>query len=158
MTSPVPSLLAEIEALLAASAADPAFAADVLAYANGRSAARVRVLRPVPRVKVLRVLAQLLATEPRLRVCEVQVDARSGCADLRGALLVACAEGQHAWRFVWDCRWQAEQLGWRDRWGFVDQERAARERGWRCFARWEALADVATAPASVGRSGIEERP
>ncbi|MGZ8456612.1 MAG: hypothetical protein ACXWZ4_08455, partial [Gemmatirosa sp.] len=54
----------ELVALLAASRADAAFAADLLAYADGRATSRVIVLRAAPRLKVLRVLAQLLDAEP----------------------------------------------------------------------------------------------
>ncbi|HEX8695519.1 MAG TPA: hypothetical protein VF746_24110, partial [Longimicrobium sp.] len=39
-------------------------------------------------------------------------------------------------RFVWDCKWKAEQHGWHDYFGFPDQGRAAREFGYDCFRAW----------------------
>ena len=131
----------ELDALLAASSADPAFRDDVLAYAEGHSATRVELHRPSPRIKVLRLLAHLLHAEPRLRIARVQVDAWSGCSDFRGGIDVHAADGRRSWRFRWDCRWAAEEQGWFTAWGTPDQSRAADELGWRCFARWD--------PASV---------
>ena len=131
----------ELDALLAASRAEPAFRDDVVAFAEGRAATRVELHRPAPRIKVLRLLAQLLHAEPRLPIARVVVDGWAGCADFRGALAVHSADGVRSWRFRWDCRWGAEQEGWFTAWGTPDQARAADELGWRCFARWEPEGD-----------------
>lgn len=127
----------ELDELLLRSAAGEPFRAAVRAFAADARTAAIVVPRVVPRLKVLRLLAQLLDAEPALRPVRAEVDARSGCSDLRGTLSVIDEAGvEHRWRFVWDCRWRAEEEGLRDRWGQPDQVRAAREYGWRCFAEW----------------------
>jgi hypothetical protein len=126
--------------LLAESGATDAFKADVRAYAGHESAPRIATARHLPRVKVLRVLAQLLEREPALAVDRVLVDGVSGCADLRGVLTVGTRDGVRAFEFVWDCHWRAREEGWVDCFGLPDQIRAAREFGHRCFERWEAIA------------------
>jgi hypothetical protein len=122
--------------LMAHSRASEAFKADVRAYAAHEPASRLTVSRHVPRVKVLRVLAQLFETEPGLEVERAHVDAASGCADFRGVLTIETPDGQRAYEFVWDCHWRALQEGWTDAFGLPDQIRAAREFGHRCFERW----------------------
>jgi hypothetical protein len=144
---------AELAALLDGSRAAAEFRRAVLAYAAGRTAPLVALVRPAPRVKVLRVLTQLLHAEPGLAVDRVVVDAVSGCCDFRGSLVAFDGTVAHAWRFRWDCRWRAEQAGLYDRWGSPDQSRAAREFTWRCFQRWEpVLGDAGH------HSAVEERP
>jgi hypothetical protein len=118
------------------SAADDAFKRDVLQYAGGGSAPRIRLLASAPRIKVLRLLAQLLAEEPDLAIEAVAIHATSGCADFRGTVTAETPSGPRAFRFVWDCRWRAEREGWYDAFQFPDQIRAAQEFGWRCFAEW----------------------
>ena len=139
----------DIADILAHSGATPAFKADVRAYAEHRAAARIDVLRHSPRVKVLRVLAQLLSSEPELAVDGVRVDAASGCSDFRGTLVVRAGEQERAFDFVWDCQWRALQEGWTDAFGLPDQIRAARTFDWRCFAHWTERAG-AEQPAAVG--------
>ena len=139
----------EIAALLEASRADEDFKRDLLAFGIGRPAARVVLLRPAPRLKVLRLLTQLLHAEPTLCVGRVAVEGVSGCSDFRGTLTVHCAEGPRVWRFRWDCRWRAEEEGWHDGWGLPDQSRAAREFGWRCFQHWEPVAPADDADPSA---------
>ena len=143
----------EIAALIDASRAEEEFKRDVLAFAVGRPAARVVLLRPAPRLKVLRVLTHLLHAEPGLCVGRVAVEGVSGCSDFRGTLTVGCADGPRVWRFRWDCRWRAEEEGWHDGWGLPDQSRAAREFGWRCFQRWE-LVDADAADRSALEQGV----
>lgn len=122
--------------LMSRSRASEAFKADVRAFAAHEPATRVTVVRHVPRVKVLRVLAQLFETAPELEVERAHVDAASGCADFRGTLTVETADATLAFDFVWDCHWRAVQEGWTDPFGLPDQIRAAREFGHRCFERW----------------------
>ena len=137
-----------LEPLLDRSLADAAFKDAVREYARSRPVERIAVVRHAPHVKVLRVIAQLLATEPGLRVERVRVDASSGCCDFRGSLAVVADGVETTWQFVWDCRWRAEVEGWVDRYGGVDQSRAAREFGWRCFSAWERVAVVPAAAAA----------
>ena len=133
-------IAAELRALLAHSAALPAFRDDVAAFLAYRDAPRVTLGRMAPRVKVARVLAQLLAAWPALRVARVHVDGESGCAHFRGTLSLECADGAtHRVAFRWDCRWRAEREGWRDASGAPDQGLAAATFGWRCFAEWTPL-------------------
>ena len=122
--------------LMAHSRAADAFKDDVRAYAAHEPASRLTVARHVPRVKVLRVLAQLFETSPELEIERAHVDATSGCADFRGVLTVETRQGTIAYDFVWDCHWRARQEGWVDCFGLPDQIRAAREYGHRCFERW----------------------
>ena len=124
--------------LMSRSRASDDFKADVRAYAAHEPASRLTVARHVPRVKVLRVLAQLFESSPELQVERAHVDAASGCADFRGVLTVEAGEETVAFDFVWDCHWRAIQEGWTDPFGLPDQIRAAREFGHRCFERWSS--------------------
>jgi hypothetical protein len=137
MTSFTPPVT--LEHLIEASHAHPAFKADLLAFAAFQDAARIDGAH-APRVKVLRVVCQLLAAEPELAVETVQVRGASGCADFRGEVAVSDATGRRTWEFVWDCRWRAREAGLTDPYGRLDQARAAREYGWQCFAVWRERA------------------
>ena len=128
------------------SCATADFKEELVAYAAHRAAARVTVLRPAPRVKVLRVLAQLLTREPELAVERVTVDGVSGCSDFRGIVSVGLATDVRRYEFTWDCQWRAQQEGWDDCFGFPDQIRAAQTFGWDCFSAWRRL-DVPAAAA-----------
>jgi hypothetical protein len=140
----------DIAQIIAQSSATPAFKADARAYAEHRAAPRIDVLRHSPRIKVLRVLAQLLANEPQLAVDGVQVDAASGCSDFRGTLVVRADDRDRTFDFVWDCQWRAMQEGWADAFGLPDQIRAARTFDWRCFAHWSERATAEQPAAAVG--------
>lgn len=144
----------DLQRLLDASRASAHFRADVLAYAEGHTVPGIVLLRPAPRLKVLRLLAQLLHAEPTLCASRVRVTAFSGCADFRGTIEVECEDGTHHWRFRWDCRWRAAEEGYVDDWGVPDQVRAAREFGWRCFAEWRREDDL-PAYDPAGRSPLE---
>ena len=128
--------------IVAASSATDDFKHDVVAFAATGHAERIIVTRRVPRVKVLRVLAQVLSSEPELVASAVRVDAFSGCCDFVGVIDVESPEGVRRFEFTWDCAWRAAQEGWVDYFGFPDQVRAAREFGWRCFRTWQEV-DVA---------------
>lgn len=131
----------ELHEILAASQATDAFKADVLAYVEHHEVARVTTARRSPRVKVVRLLTQLLSAEGALPLDRVHLDALSGCADFTGTLVVELATGGSlTMRFAWDCHWRAEQQGWTDAYGLPDQIRAAREFDWRCFQQWERVA------------------
>ena len=125
---------------LKASQATAEFQADVRAYADFRDASRIVILRAAPRVKVLRVITQLVATHPDLVVDRVRIEGISGCADYRGTVVAEIAHDKpRTFAFVWDCAWRAAREGWVDSRGSPDQVRAAREFGWRCFSVWNDL-------------------
>ena len=132
-------------ALLDRSAATEAFKADVRAYLAHQPAPRVATTRLAPRVKVARLLTQLLDAEPGLAIDRVRVDAVSGCSDFRGSVVVEDSAGTtRMFEFVWCCQWRANQEGWRDAFGFPDQIRAAREFDWQCFEQWSDAASSAS--------------
>jgi hypothetical protein len=131
-----------MELILGKSQATDSFKLDVSAFWAGRPAPRVHVEGFAPRVKVQRVLMQLLSNEAELPITRVVVRGRSGCSDFTGEVHVETVSETHVFDFVWDCRWRAEQEGWVDCFGLPDQMRAAQEFGWQCFQFW--------APRSVG--------
>lgn len=128
-----------LDTILCLSSATPEFKSAVREFSERNGSARVVTSRHSPAIKVRRVLAQLLSAEAGLEVDRVQIEARSGCSDFAGVLKVLAAEQTHQYGFIWDCRWRAEQEGWRDYFGFPDQIRAAREFDWRCFRVWQLL-------------------
>ena len=126
-----------LDACLAASRSTPEFQADIRAYADYRDASRVVILRAAPRIKVLRVITQLVATHPDLVIDRVRIEGVSGCADYRGTVVAEIVRDKpRTFAFVWDCAWRAAQEGWVDKRGNPDQVRAAREFGWQCFSAW----------------------
>lgn len=134
-------MLSQLQPLLDASGVSPDFRADLESFARTGEAARVVVPRHHPRVKVLRVLAQLVSTERALAVERVEIVGRSGCSDYSGTLVAHASDGTtRAFEFTWCCAWRAEQQGWRDGWGLPDQIRAAQEFGWDCFEVWKETA------------------
>lgn len=137
--------MSELEQILASSSAAEPFKHAVRGYGSAESAKLIRVDGYAPAVKVRRLLTYILATESHLQIEQLSVRARSGCSDFVGTVQVETASGTHAYDFVWDCRWRAEQEGWTDYFGFPDQIRAAREYDWRCFERWEAVQSPASA-------------
>ena len=122
---------------LDAANAHPEFKSDVLNFVRGGVAPRIELQGHAPRVKVERVLAQLLHAHPALPVERIRLKATSGCSDFTGVLVAWVGDAEHRYRFSWCCSWKAEQEGWRDCFGFWDQARAAREFGWDCFQQWE---------------------
>ncbi|MEP6618945.1 MAG: hypothetical protein ABJE47_06515 [bacterium] len=129
----------ELLPVLDAAAAHPDFKREIVEYLQGGTAGRIQLDSRAPRVKVERVLMQLLHEHPTMPVERVRVSARSGCSDFTGELVAVAGDKEHRFGFTWCCAWKAEQEGWKDYFGFWDQARAAREFGWRCFVRWEAL-------------------
>ena len=127
----------DIDPLLDRSRATDAFKAELRAFLANRPAVAISTTRHAPKVKVARVVAQLLDAEPGLVVERIHIDAHSGCSDFDGMLRVGTPDGDVTFRFVWCCHWRAQQEGWVDCFGLPDQMRAAREFGWRCFKRWE---------------------
>ena len=131
--------LSQLEQVLATSSAVETFKRAVRSYCETGTADHIHVEGSAPRIKVRRVLTQVLAAEPQLPIERIAVRARSGCSDFVGTIQVQTASETRVYEFVWDCRWRAEQEGWMDCFGFPDQIRAAREYDWRCFVRWEPV-------------------
>ena len=131
----MPELLPYLEA----AEAHPEFKREVLDFVKGAPTKRIEMQGYAPRVKVERVLTQLLHAHPDLPVERVTVRGRSGCSDFTGEVSVYASDREHRFAFTWCCAWRAEQEGWRDCFGFWDQARAAREFGFRCFSRWESI-------------------
>jgi hypothetical protein len=126
-----------MQTLMQSSLATLEFKEAVASFASGQDAGLVKVETRVPRVKVQRLLAQLLAVEPSLEIQDVVVRGMSGCSDFVGTIDVRTKQGAHVFEFAWCCRWRAEHEGYIDYFGFPDQSRAAREFDWQCFQRWE---------------------
>jgi hypothetical protein len=131
-----------MELILGESQATDSFKMDVAAFCSGRVAPRVAVEGFAPRVKVQRLLMQLLSSEAALPITRVVVRGRSGCSDFAGEVKVETVSETHVFDFVWDCRWRAEKEGWTDCFGLPDQMRAAHEFGWQCFQLWSARLTV----------------
>ena len=123
--------------ILTRSCATDRFKADVIAFASRADAASITLVRMVPRIKVIRLINQLLHAHPEWAVERLHVDARSGCSDFVGTVVVEGGGQARRIEFAWDCRWRAEQQGWKDAFGFPDQIRAADEFGWNCFHHWQ---------------------
>ena len=139
--------MSELEQILDRSKASEPFKAAVRGYTPGAFQDRIRVEGHAPTVKVRRLLTHILATESDLEIEQVSLRGRSGCSDFVGTVQIHTASETYAYRFVWDCRWRAEQEGWTDFFGFPDQIRAAQEYDWRCFERWERLPEAAPSVA-----------
>jgi hypothetical protein len=143
-----------MELILEKSQAAKSFKSDVVAFCSGRAAPRVAVEGFVPRIKVERLLMQLLSNEAALPITRVAVRGRSGCSDFVGQVKVETVSETHVFDFVWDCRWRAEREGWIDCFGLPDQTRAAEEFGWQCFQLWSPRSgEDQLAEISVGNTG-----
>jgi hypothetical protein len=126
-----------MQTLMQRSQATSEFKEAVASFVTGQAASLVKVENYVPRVKVQRLLAQLLAVEPALEIEDVVIRGMSGCSDFVGSVEVRTRTGAQVFDFAWCCRWRAEREGYVDYFGFPDQSRAAREFDWQCFQRWE---------------------
>ena len=126
--------------ILSRSCATDRFKADVLAFSSRAESPSVTLVRTVPRIKVIRLINQLLNEHPEWAVDRLKIDARSGCSDFVGTVTVEGGGETRTVEFAWDCRWRAEEQGWVDAYGFPDQIRAADEFGWNCFQRWQQAA------------------
>ncbi len=138
--------------LLDRSAATPAFREAVERFVREeRPNALVVYSAGSPPVKVERTLVRALIEYPSLPIESIEVHGRSGCESFHGELLLHGAGETRRVRFHWDCRWRAEQEGWKDWFGFPDQARAAREFGWDCFRHWseDAVAPRAASSAEM---------
>ncbi len=125
--------------MLDESSATSEFKAAVLSAHERVRTPLITSAHPVPHLKIVRLLKQLLTEEKDLEIESVRIHASSGCSDLTGAIDVMCSDGTRRFEFAWDCAWRAQQLGWTDCFGFPDQMRAAAEYDWRCFKTWQAV-------------------
>jgi len=128
-----------METVVATSCATDDFKTAVLSYLAGEKVDQVKLESHVPRVKVRRLLTQLLTNEPALEIEKVVIRGTSGCSDFVGSVEVETSTGTHVFAFAWCCRWRAENEGYVDYFGFPDQMRAAQEFDWQCFRRWEQV-------------------
>jgi hypothetical protein len=126
-----------VETVIQRSNATADFKADIGSFLMGERSERVKLETYVPRVKIQRLLTQLLTSESALEIEQVVIRGMSGCSDFVGSVDVQTSSGAHVFDFVWCCRWRAENEGYLDYFGFPDQARAAQEFDWRCFRRWE---------------------
>jgi hypothetical protein len=124
------------------SAATSEFKAAVLSVHARTRTPLVASTRPVPHVKIVRLLTHLLSAERELEIESVRIHAESGCSDLTGMIDVTCVDAVRRFSFSWDCAWRASELGWTDCFGFPDQMRAAREYDWRCFKSWQSVDEI----------------
>ena len=126
------------------------FRAALAAFrATGRPSERISFDRLSPPVKVERAITKALVEYPDLAIESIEIRGSSGCEFFRGTAILRTATEERHVRFVWDCKWKAEEQGWRDYFGFPDQARAAREFGWDCFRTWEEERVVALEPVLV---------
>jgi hypothetical protein len=130
--------------ILSRSRASDRFKSDLVAFSMWTESPSISLTRNVPRIKVIRLIAQLLHEHPEWAIERIVIDARSGCSDFVGTVTVEGAGDSRTIEFAWDCRWRAEQQGWLDAYGFPDQIRAADEFDWNCFHRWESRATLAS--------------
>jgi hypothetical protein len=130
-------VIAELPVLLRESRASAEFKEAVRRFEQEGRADRIEIRGRAPRVKVLRVLKHVLASEPELPIEHVTIEGQSGCSDFAGTVQLVANSAQRAFDFVWCCRWRAEEQGWTDYFGLPDQMRAAQEYDWRCFQVWQ---------------------
>ena len=139
-----------ISDLIDRSAAAGAFREAFQRFLNdGRSSERIRFGYGCPPVKVQRALHKALVEYPALSIESIEFRASSGCEYFRGTLIVRTQTEERHIGFYWDCKWRAEQEGWRDWFGFPDQTRAAREFDWDCFRSWNEEQVIQVAPLVV---------
>jgi hypothetical protein len=127
---------------------------------GGRPSERIAYGHGCPPVKVERTLHKLLVEYPGLPIESIEMHAASGCEYFRGRMIVRTADEERRVSFHWDCKWRAEQEGWRDWFGFPDQSRAAREFGWDCFRVWteEEVISLGAGTRVVGAEEAEAVP
>lgn len=144
---------------LARSRATPAFRAAVDEFLRtGRSGPGLAFCAGCPPVKVERTLVKALVEYPDLAVESIEIRAVSGCESFVGELRLRAGDDARLVEFAWDCRWRAEEQGWRDWFGFPDQIRAAREFGWDCFREWVEVEIAAAPPAFRAETEAEAVP
>jgi len=127
----MPAVIQDLDTLVSQSAATAEFKQAVRDLKDNKRQSLITYNAGSPPVKVLRAVSKLLEEFPGEVIETAQVEGSSGCSDFQGTISV----NKGAWNvsFVWDCKWRAEQEGWKDHFGDPDQIRAAREFGYQCF-------------------------
>src|SRR5205823_1019412 len=99
--APQPTQMPDLLPYLDSAAAHPEFKREVLDYVRGRDTARIELDGYAPRVKVERLLTQLLHAYPTLPVEAVVVKGHAGCSDFTGELTVKTSEAELRFAFTW---------------------------------------------------------
>lgn len=124
-----------LDELIDASKASPEFKEAVRELSHGETQDRIDFNWGAPLVKVMRVIMKVLETYPDLPIERAKIHGVSGCSDFVGS--VELQPGDLSLDFDWNCRWQAQQMGWTNFFGEPDQIRAAHHLGYQCFRRFE---------------------
>lgn len=130
------SQVQSLDDLIEASSAVPEFKEALRALARGERQERIEFNWGAPLVKIQRVLMKTLETFPDRPIEKMTVQGTSGCSNFTGTATLQ--PGDLTIKFDWDCRWQAQELGWRDCFGEPDQIRAAHQLQYQCFRIFES--------------------
>ena len=125
----------ETDELIEQSRATETFRKAVRDLEQGTVSTLIHYPRGNPRVKVLRVVYNLLETYPDLDIERVRIEGKSSCSGYVGEATVW--PGPKRIRFNWDCKWKAQEENLIDPFGLPDQIRAAQQFGHRCFVSFE---------------------
>lgn len=120
--------------LLRNSRAMSDFKQAVLKFANSEDSFLIQYSRGTPRIKIIRVLMQLLESCADEEISDVQIAGVSTCSAFRGT--VAFGPAEKKFTFEWDCRWKAEEAGFVTWYGAPDQSKAAEVFGYQCFRQF----------------------
>ncbi len=126
-----------ITPLLEASRAEAAFKQAVLDFGNGANSPLIACSPGSPRIKVMRVLMQLLEAFPEETISDVSIEGESSCSSYSGRLTFGPANTEVF--FNWDCSWRASQEGFVTWYGAPDQAKAAQMFGFRCFETFKVV-------------------
>ncbi len=127
----------DLESLIDQSSATVEFKEAVRRLEKGITSPLIKTNMSAPRVKVMRVITKLLEAEPTLEIRGIELRGASSCSGFRGDMKIN--GGDVVIDFNWDCAWRAEQEGWRDAFGYVDQAKAARQFGYQCFEKFARI-------------------
>src|SRR5687767_11283464 len=108
-----------LEQLLVDSKAAPEFKDAVRVLARSGVQDRIKFNAGSPPVKVLRLTMKILESLPEETISSLEVKGSSGCSNYIGSAVLQ--PGNIQIQFDWDCRWMAEQVGWKDFFGEPDQ-------------------------------------
>lgn len=126
-----------ISTILEASRAEEDFKQAVLNFENGENPHLISYSPGSPRIKVMRVLLQLLETFPEQAISQVNIEGQSSCSSYSGRLTFGPDNTEIY--FNWDCSWRAKQEGFVTWYGAPDQTKAAQKFGFRCFETFKVV-------------------
>ena len=131
-----------LEELLDRSRATAAFKEAVRAVTAGGDSPLIPASVGSPPVKVQRTLMKVLEMYAEEPIEAVAIEARSGCSDYVGRLVIR-PSGTTV-RFDWNCAWRAREAGLVGFFKLPDQLRGVQEFGYQCFREFrEVVADSA---------------